>query len=345
MAEPLPYQTKGGLLPGRYSYFSAPPWSSSNVVANPFTSAPSAALAPIPGSRNPGVYTNYPKAPDMEYFTQPDNRRSAEVEPLVSGEQPYQPGNRRAAQVEPLLHSMASLYPGEQEYKFQDPAIDEWTGSKGRGFLFSDPVLKGSGYSPFSDITPQKLAGMAIGSFVPGASNLGIMGSILRNMGAHHEYKGADMSGGGMWDVSPDSNLYVDPETGFAKWDSSSPGGGGTQQGVLNLYNMLQDIGTKDPGYQVETPRGWANARDDGLFTDEPTNFGQQQSGYGNLNNNEAVQSLANQEGTAWNKLSAEIQATGGGYNDQLHGSLAAASNLQDQIDFESGMDLVGQWL
>ena len=392
---------QSGTIPGQYSYFSAPnmnvPLSPLGSVANPFAAAPPATvqqsvapdqpleissipsspfapestpihLLPTLGSMNPDVYTNYPKAPDMEYFTQPQvgNLRAAEGEPLVSGEQPPEI-LEQPTEIPSILHSMASLYPGEQEYKFQDPAIEEWTGSKGRGYLFSDPVLKGPGWSPFSGITPQKLAGMAIGSFIPGASSLGIMGSVLRNMGAHHEYRGADMSGGGMWDVSPDSNLYVDPETGFASWRSTSPGGGGTQGGSLNLYNMLRDIGTRDPVYQVETPRGWANARDladiigsgdrppEGFFTDEPANLGQQWSGYGDLTNNQAVQSLASQYGPAWNALSADVQAAGGGYNDQRDASIAAAYDLQDQIDFDSEsmdlasdfseMDLVGEWL
>jgi len=84
-----------------------------NVSFSPFTSAPAAAVTqpepleiysipaspfapgstiipPALGSMNPDVYTNYPKASDMEYFTQPQvgNLRAAEVEPLVSGEQP-----------------------------------------------------------------------------------------------------------------------------------------------------------------------------------------------------------------------------------------------------------------
>ena len=384
---------QSGTIPGQYSYFSAPnrnvPLSPLGSVANPFAAAPPATvqqsvapdqpleissipsspfapestpihLLPTLGSMNPDVYTNYPKAPDMEYFTQPQvgNLRAAEVEPLVSGEQPYQPQYPES----PDLWTDPDT--GELYRIGEDGAL---LGYKGRGFLFSDPVLKGPGWSPFSGITPQKLAGMAIGSFIPGASSLGIMGSILRNMGAHHQYKGSDMFGGGMWDVSPDSNLYVDPETGFAKWRSTSPGGGGTQGGSLNLYNMLRDIGTRDPVYQVETPRGWANARDladimgsgdrppEGFFTDEPANLGQQWSGYGDLTNNQAVQSLASQYGPAWNALSADVQAAGGGYNDQRDASIAAAYDLQDQIDFDSEsmdlasdfseMDLVGEWL
>ena len=354
-----------------------------NVSFSPFTSAPAAAVTqpepleiysipaspfapgstiipPALGSMNPDVYTNYPKASDMEYFTQPQvgNLRAAEVEPLVSGEQPYQPQYPES----PDLWTDPDT--GELYRIGEDGALP---GYKGRGYLFSDPVLKGPGWSPFSGITPQKLAGMAIGSFIPGASSLGIMGSILRNMGAHHQYKGSDMFGGGMWDVSPDSNLYVEPETGFASWRSTSPGGGGTQGGSLNLYNMLRDIGTRDPVYQVETPRGWANARDladimgsgdrppEGFFTDEPANLGQQWSGYGDLTNNQAVQSLASQYGPAWNALSADVQAAGGGYNDQRDASIAAAYDLQDQIDFDSEsmdlasdfseMDLVGEWL
>jgi len=384
---------QSGTIPGQYSYFSAPnmnvPLSPLGSVANPFAAAPPATvqqsvapdqpleissipsspfapestpihLLPTLGSMNPDVYTNYPKAPDMEYFTQPQvgNLRAAEGEPLVSGEQPYQPQYPES----PDLWTDPDT--GELYRIGEDGALP---GSKGRGFLFSDPVLKGPGYNPFSGISPQKLAGMAIGSFVPGASSLGIMGSILRNMGSHHQYKGSDMFGGGMWDVSPDSNLYVEPETGFASWRSTSPGGGGTQGGSLNLYNMLRDIGTRDPVYQVETPRGWANARDladimgtgdrppKGLFTDEPANLGQQWSGYGDLTNNQAVQSLASQYGPAWNALSADVQAAGGGYNDQRDASIAAAYDLQDQIDFDSEsmdlasdfseMDLVGEWL
>ena len=210
------------------------------------------------------------------------------------------------------------------------------------------------------------------GSQIPGASLLGLLGAGLNKLGAFHQFNPA-----------ADSNLFADPETGRATWGTTDPGGSGSQRGTLNLYNMLQDLGGSYPTRQVQTPsrtiwgsispgpeKGlpiyydddsstvvpqYANARDlayimdrgdrppPGLYTTSPTNLGQQQSGYGDLTNQQAAQSLSTQSGTAWNELAGEIEAAGGGYNDAVAASMEAASDLQNQIDY-SDVDW-GDWL
>ena len=183
---------------------------------------------------------------------------------------------------------------------------------------------------------------------VPGAGLLGLFGGALNAAGAFHDF-----------DKSTDSNPFFDLDTGMVAWDSTTPGGGGYQEGFKNAENMLNNM---DPDMVVETnfqgERGFGKAGEvAGLFeamrTDvdqdnpyaspadyffqEDTPYGYQDSQYYGMTNDEAYGSLSSQTGNAWNSLAAANP--GLGYNELTGLAQQTAGDMYGVGDNYAGSD------
>lgn len=174
-----------------------------------------------------------------------------------------------------------------------------------------------------------------------GGSALGLFGGIFNAMGAHQDYN-----------PNVDSNLFMDPDQGLVGFDSKSAGGGGMQEGMLNMTNMVEDMVNKGLGEEyINTPQGYVRAndlndyfktkRDDefgyGQLAYDGTPYGYGPSGYGNSNTNEAIDSLSNLSGDAWNELAGSVYDQGGGYNDAVEQAQTMATAMQEAKDEYQG--------
>ena len=187
--------------------------------------------------------------------------------------------------------------------------------------------------SDLRDVTPfhensRKLAAhtlpVAAAFMGPQAGLLGVFGGLFNKMGAYHNY-----------DPNADTNITIDPETGLVGWDSTNMGGGGMYQGMLNAENFAEDLAARDPNMSVHVGKNdqgmptYSNIQDlsdymafarqannpnseffmmdaynDPTYaatTDTPWAYGK--SNYANLSNNEAINSLSNRTGNAWNHI------------------------------------------
>lgn len=88
--------------------------------------------------------------------------------------------------------------------------------------------------------TAANVLGTAISAVIPGAPILGLFASLAQRAGAHHDF-----------DLSKDGNLNFDLNSGRTEWDSIEPGRMGMQYGQLNNTNMIEDIASKDPNYEI----------------------------------------------------------------------------------------------
>jgi len=177
----------------------------------------------------------------------------------------------------------------------------------------------------------------------------GMLGGGLNAMGFHHDY-----------DPNVDSNLFMDPDQGLVGFDSKSAGGGGMQEGMLNMTNMVEDMVNKGLGGEyINTPQGYIRANDlnDYFKTERDDEFGYGQlayngipsgyepSGYGDLSSNQAIDSLNNMSGDAWNSVASDVYASGGGYNDAVQAAENEAEALAESVgwaDFDAGFDDIG---
>ena len=183
-----------------------------------------------------------------------------------------------------------------------------------------------------------------------GGSALGLFGGIFNAMGAHQDYN-----------PNVDSNLFMDPDQGLVGFDSKSAGGGGMQEGTLNMTNMVEDMVNKGLGGEyINTPQGFITANNlnsyfqgNGKFDDlsgEPLGYGSlayngipsgyEFSGYGDLSSNQAVDSLNSMSGEAWNSVASDVYASGGGYNDAVQAAeneAEALAEYQGWADFDDG--------
>ena len=236
------------------------------------------------------------------------------------------------------------------------PDATDYKSPPGSGYLFSHPVLKGAWGGPFSEMRALSKEGapassyfgpammVAGSSLIPGAGLLGLLGGIFNKLGAYHQFTPA-----------MDSNLFVNPDTGSATWRSLSPGGSGSQRGTLNLYNMLQDYGGSYPTRQVQTPRGYANARDlayimaqgerapEGLYTQQ-TPYGYQDFGEGhNVTNQEALNTYnLTGAGPILNEAAA-VLGPDAGYNETIDMAEALAEAVEHDMSNQSE-DYWGGW-
>jgi len=209
-------------------------------------------------------------------------------------------------------------------------------GGMGRNMQAIDALGQARGDTP-SFINGRKVAA----GMMPVASILGLgttgglfgmLGGGLNAMGFHHDYN-----------PNVDSNLFMDPDQGLVGFDSKSAGGGGMQEGMLNMTNMVEDMVNKGLGEEyINTPQGYIRAndlndyfkteRDDefgyGQLAYDGTPYGYGPSGYGDLNTNEAINSLSNLSGDAWNELAGSVYAQGGGYDDAVAQAEQEASDL-----------------
>ncbi len=196
---------------------------------------------------------------------------------------------------------------------------------------------------------------LSAGGLGLGGSALGLFGGIFNAMGAHHDYN-----------PNVDSNLFMDPDQGLVGFDSKSAGGGGMQEGMLNMTNMVEDMVNKGLGGEyVNTPQGFVTANNlnsyfqgNGKFDDlsgEPLGYGSlayngipsgyEPSGYGDLSSNQAIDSLNNMSGDAWNSVASDVYASGGGYNDAVQAAENEAEALAESVgwaDFDAGFDDIG---
>ena len=221
-------------------------------------------------------------------------------------------------------------------------------GGMGRNMQAIDALGQARGDSP-SFINGRKVAA----GMMPVASILGLgttgglfgmLGGGLNAMGFHHDY-----------DPNVDSNLFMDPDQGLVGFDSKSAGGGGMQEGTLNMTNMVEDMVNKGLGEEyINTPQGYVRAndlndyfkteRDDefgyGQLAYDGTPLGYEQSGYGDLTTNQAIGSLNNMSGDAWNSVASDVYASGGGYNDAVQAAeneAEALAEYQGWADFDDG--------
>ena len=209
-------------------------------------------------------------------------------------------------------------------------------GGMGRNMQAIDALGQARGDTP-SFINGRKVAA----GMMPVASILGLgttgglfgmLGGGLNAMGFHHDYN-----------PNVDSNLFMDPDQGLVGFDSKSAGGGGMQEGILNMENQVEDMVNKGLGEEyINTPQGYIRAndlndyfkteRDDefgyGQLAYDGTPYGYGPSGYGDLNTNEAINSLSNLSGDAWNELAGSVYAQGGGYDDAVAQAEQEASDL-----------------
>ena len=283
-------------------------------------------------------------------------KAETQIYPEVSGEQ------AAAVPIDPADLVGGSFFSGPNQTG--GPAIP------GSGYRYSDNVLKGAAGGPFSELGAlsregadwQKKVGptmtAAVGSQIPGASILGLLGAGLNKLGAYHRFNPA-----------ADSNLFADPETGRATWGTTDPGGSGSQRGTLNLYNMLQDYGGSYPTRQVQTPSRtiyhddgsstvvpqYANARDlayimgrgdrppPGLYTQQ-TPLGYQDFGEDtNVTNQEALIDYNRTGSGAILNQAGAILGPNAGYNETRDLAASMADDLQDQMDY-SDQDW-GDWI
>ncbi len=218
-------------------------------------------------------------------------------------------------------------------------------GGMGRNMQAIDAIGQARGDSP-SFINGRKVAA----GMMPVASILGLgttgglfgmLGGGLNAMGFHHDY-----------DPNVDSNLFMDPDQGLVGFDSKSAGGGGMQEGMLNMTNMVEDMVNKGLGEEyINTPQGYVRAndlndyfkteRDDefgyGQLAYDGTPYGYGPSGYGDSNTNEAIDSLSNMSGNAWNELAGSVYDQGGGYNDAVEQAQTMATAMQEAKDEYQG--------
>jgi len=183
--------------------------------------------------------------------------------------------------------------------------------------------------------------------------------SALNSMGAYHD-----------WNPNEDSNLAYNPATSKFEWDSEAPGGGGIQWGPKSARNMAKDITENHPDEWVTiqneegAPLGQIQGKDladwvdmttgvlgpDGRMSmsayEDPFALGYMTDMFGpgpsmsmdfpGMTNSEALGSLSNKEGYAWNSLAANNPTLG--YNDLV--DLAA----REQAQLEESMALSGDW-
>ena len=244
---------------------------------------------------------------------------------------------------------------GSSDGPYQSPnALEQMTGNPlsfggmGRNMQAIDALGQARGDSPFF-INGRKVAtGMmpvlSAGGLGLGGSALGLFGGIFNAMGGHHDY-----------DPNVDSNLFMDPDQGLVGFDSKSAGGGGMQEGMLNMTNMVEDMVNKGLGGEyINTPQGYVRANDlnDYFKTERDDEFGYGQlayngipsgyepSGYGDLSSNQAIDSLNNMSGDAWNSVASAVYASGGGYNDAVQAAENEAEALAEFVgwaDFDDG--------
>lgn len=232
---------------------------------------------------------------------------------------------------------------GSSDGPYQSPnALEQMIGNPlsfggmGRNMQAIDAIGQARGDSPFfingrkaatSMMPVLSAAGLGLGG-----SALGLFGGIFNAMGGHHDYN-----------PNVDSNLFMDPDQGLVGFDSKSAGGGGMQEGILNMENQVEDMVNKGLGEEyINTPQGYIRAndlndyfkteRDDefgyGQLAYDGTPYGYGPSGYGDLNTNEAINSLSNLSGDAWNELAGSVYAQGGGYDDAVAQAEQEASDL-----------------
>ena len=211
-------------------------------------------------------------------------------------------------------------------------------GGMGRNMQAIDALGQARGDTP-SFINGRKVAA----GMMPVASILGLgttgglfgmLGGGLNAMGFHHDYN-----------PNVDSNLFMDPDQGLVGFDSKSAGGGGMQEGMLNMTNMVEDMVNKGLGGEyINTPQGYVRANDlnDYFKTERDDEFGYgqlayggiplgyEQSGYGDLTTNQAIDSLNNMSGPAYNAIAEDVYSKGGGYDDTITASQEAAQSLAE---------------
>lgn len=232
---------------------------------------------------------------------------------------------------------------GSSDGPYQSPnALEQITGNPlsfggmGRNMQAIDALGQARGDSSFFMNGRKAASGMmpvlSAGGLGLGGSALGLFGGIFNAMGGHHDYN-----------PNVDSNLFMDPDQGLVGFDSKSAGGGGMQEGILNMENQVEDMVNKGLGEEyINTPQGYIRAndlndyfkteRDDefgyGQLAYDGTPYGYGPSGYGDLNTNEAINSLSNLSGDAWNELAGSVYASGGGYDDAVAQAEQEASDL-----------------
>lgn len=195
-------------------------------------------------------------------------------------------------------------------------------------------------------------------TFIPGANLFGALASALNSMGAFHE-----------WDPDQDSNLAFNPATSKFEWDSEAPGGGGIQWGPESARNMAEDITKNHPDEWVTIQNeegdemGKIQGKDlfnwvdqtmgvlgpDGRMSmsayQDPFALGYMDDMFGTgpsmsldfpgMTNSEALGSLSNMTGNAFNSVMADAYAQGLGYNE----GIAAAQQAADEMagDWSTG--------
>tara|TARA_R110002020_G_scaffold461784_1_gene680891 strand:+ start:4329 stop:5561 length:1233 start_codon:yes stop_codon:yes gene_type:complete len=244
---------------------------------------------------------------------------------------------------------------GSSDGPYEPPnALEQMTGNSlsfggmGRTRQAIDAIGQARGDSP-SFINGRKVATsmmpvLSAAGLGLGGSALGLFGGIFNAMGAHHDYN-----------PNVDSNLFMDPDQGLVGFNSKSAGGGGMQEGMLNMTNMVEDMVNKGLGEEyINTPQGYIRANDlnDYFKTERDDEFGYGQlayngipsgyepSGYGDLSSNQAIDSLNNMSGDAWNSVASDVYASGGGYNDAVQAAeneAEALAEYQGWADFDDG--------
>ena len=197
---------------------------------------------------------------------------------------------------------------------------------------------------------------LGIGSTVLGGpfGLFGSLASVLNSMGAFHE-----------WDPDQDSNLAFNPATSKFEWDSETPGGGGIQWGPKSARNMAEDITKNHPDEWVTIQNeegdkmGQIQGKDLSNWVDQtmgvlgpdgrmsmsayqdPFALGYMDDVFGTgpsmslefpgMTDADAMSSLSNMYGNAWNSLAADNPNLG--YNQLATLASQKASELGDFID------------
>ena len=210
--------------------------------------------------------------------------------------------------------------------------------------------MKFSDFLPdFTD--PRKLALSAASFVVPGASLLVGPASIAHRMGAHQS-----LDPGTMERAGTESDIEYDPDKGELSWSSTKPGAGGYQVGTINNINTLSELARTNPSSEIaikglDVPEGenYVFAGDLANWLDlESDSVDLSYGGVPSLNsyfseragarqkNVDAARQMINMAGDAWNRVGAQIDKIGGGYNDQVlinEMNLARAQQGQGPMD------------
>ena len=189
---------------------------------------------------------------------------------------------------------------------------------------------------------------------IPGGNLFGALASALNSMGAYHSFTNAD------------SNIEFNESTGKLEWDSTDPGAGGIQWGRLNALNSLEDLAERDPDRQIAYTQTYVDDETGETVKDTlgyitadmahaimasnaTSNFydpmsdnltgpnwsNQMSLDFPGMTNSEALGSLSNMTGNAFNAVMGEAYAQGLGYNE----AIAAAQQAADEMagDWSTG--------